>query len=107
MTITGLLPQLEQRVSREAPFSNLRSKVVSRRGSTDLYGVLLHGERPVDAVQLEVEAARVAHGLALRVAPPQRRHAGLAVAAQRARPLGAQLLHTQGGYTRRAAPTGT
>lgn len=56
-----------------------------------LYGVLLHGERSVDVVQLVVEAARVAHRLAVRVAPPQRRGGGLAVGARHARSLGAHL----------------
>lgn len=46
-----------------------------------LYAVLAHGQRPVDAVQLEVEAARVADGLAVVVAPPQGGGAGAAVGA--------------------------
>ena len=44
-------------------------------------GVLLHGEGPARVVQLEVQATRVAHRLALRVAPPQRRLGGAAVGA--------------------------
>lgn len=42
-------------------------------------------------MQLVVEAARVADGLALRVAAPQRRGGGVAVAARHARPLRAHL----------------
>lgn len=58
---------------------------------SNLYGVLLHGDGAVDVVQLVVEAARVAHGLAVRVAAPQRRGRGLAVGARHARPLRAHL----------------
>lgn len=35
-----------------------------------LNAVLAHRQRPVDAVQLEVEAASVAHGLAVVVPAP-------------------------------------
>lgn len=42
-------------------------------------------------MQLEVEAARVAHGLALHVAAPQRRGGRVAVGARHAGPLGAHL----------------
>lgn len=52
-----------------------------------LYRVLLHGDRPRDVVQLVVEAARVADGLAVRVAAPQRRGRRLAVGARHAGPL--------------------
>lgn len=68
-----------------------------------LYGVLLHGERAVDVVQLVVEAARVADGLALRVAAPQRRGGGAAVDALHARPLRAHLQQTA-GQDRRGGP---
>lgn len=48
--------------------------------------VLLHGEGPVDAMQLEVEATRVAHGIARRVASPQGRGARLAIRATQPTP---------------------
>lgn len=50
-------------------------------------------------MQLEVEAAGVADGLALRVAAPQRRGGGLAVGAQHAGPLRAHL-HAHAHVTR-------
>ena len=37
-------------------------------------------------MQLVVESARVAHGLSVVVAPPERRHGRLAVGTRRARP---------------------
>lgn len=46
-----------------------------------LYAVLLHCERSVDAVQFEVEATRVTHGLAGSVSAPQGCRVGGAVAA--------------------------
>lgn len=50
--------------------------------------VLPHGQRSVHAVQLEVEAASVAHGLALVVAPPKGRGAGAAIRATQTQPPG-------------------
>lgn len=44
-----------------------------------LDAVLAHGQRTTDAVQLEVQAARVADGLALVVAAPQGGSPGAAV----------------------------
>lgn len=70
------------------------------RKGRHLYGVLLHGERAVDVVQFEVEAARVAHCLTLHVAAPKRRRGGVAVRARHAWPLRAHL-HTKRGLVRR------
>lgn len=42
---------------------------------------------PTHVVQLEVQAASVAHGLAVGVAPPQSRRARVAVGAKCSRPL--------------------
>ena len=53
-----------------------------------LNAVLAHRERSVDAVQLEVEAASVAHRLALVVAPPEGGGAGSAIRAAQAQPPG-------------------
>lgn len=44
--------------------------------------VASHRVRPIDAVQLEVEPASVAHHLALHVAPPDCRRGGAAVGAR-------------------------
>ena len=49
--------------------------------STHLNAVLLHGQGTVDAVQLEVQAAGIAHRLTHRVASPQRRRVGMTVGA--------------------------
>lgn len=49
-----------------------------------LNAVLAHGERPVHAVQLVVQAASVAHGLSLGVAAPQRRRRRAAIGAAQA-----------------------
>jgi len=49
-----------------------------------LDAVLAHGQRPANAVQLEVQTARVADGLALVVAPPQGGGPGAAVGAAEA-----------------------
>ena len=51
-----------------------------------LDAVLAHGQRSVDAVQLVVQSARVAHGFALGVATPQRRRRRAAVGAAQAQP---------------------
>ena len=48
-----------------------------------LYGVLDQGAGAVAAVQFEVEAARVAHAVAVLVAPPERGLGVLAVGAHR------------------------
>lgn len=37
-----------------------------------LYSLLFHGERPVDVMQFVVEAAGVAHGVSVCIAPPER-----------------------------------
>lgn len=54
--------------------------------------ILLHSQGAVDAVQLVVQTAGVAHSLAVCVAPPQRRHRRVAVSARHAWPLRAHLL---------------
>lgn len=48
---------------------------------TYLNAVLLHGQGTVDAVQLEVQTAGIAHRLTHRVASPQRRRIGMTVGA--------------------------
>lgn len=53
-----------------------------------LDAVLPHRQGPVHAVQLEVEAASVANGLALVVAPPKGGGAGAAVGAAQPQPPG-------------------
>jgi hypothetical protein len=54
-------------------------------GASHLNGVLLHGQRPVDSVQFEVEAARIAHRFTLIVTSPQRRGGGAAVGTSQSR----------------------
>ena len=49
-----------------------------------LYALFLHRQRAVDAVQLEVETARVTHRLAFVVATPQCRRRRVAVGALQA-----------------------
>ena len=53
-----------------------------------LYAVLPHGQGSVDTVQLEVEAAGIAHGLALVVSPPERGVGCPAVCAAQTHPPG-------------------
>ena len=55
--------------------------------------VFPHGEGSVDAVQLVVEAARVAHGLAVVVSPPQGGRGRAAVGAAQADAPGGGLEH--------------
>lgn len=56
-----------------------------------LDAVLAHGQRTVDAVQFVVEAARVAHRLAVRIAAPQSRHRRGAVGTAQSQPTGCTL----------------
>lgn len=60
-----------------------------------LDAVLAHGKGPVDAVQLEVETARVADGLSLVVAAPQGGGARAAVGAAQAQAPGRRLKFQQ------------
>ena len=54
-------------------------------GASHLNGVLLHGQRPVDSVQFEVKAARIAHRFTLVVTSPQRRGGRAAVGTSQTR----------------------
>lgn len=56
-----------------------------------LYRVLLHRERSIDPVQLEVKTARIADGLTVSVASPERGCARVTVTARHARSLRAHL----------------
>lgn len=79
---------------RRGSSSILRSGAADRRvgglhGSlwlslSSLNAVLLHGVRPVHAVQFEIKAARVANRLARSVSAPQRRHRRLTITARSA-----------------------
>lgn len=55
--------------------------VMAGAAAARVYGVAAHGRGARHAVQLEVQAARVAHHLAARVAPPYCRGVSAAVAA--------------------------
>lgn len=68
--------------------SGVRLRRLFRLAFPRLNAVLAHRQRSVDAVQLEVEAAGVAHRLALVVAPPEGGGAGSAIRAAQAQPPG-------------------
>jgi len=70
------LRYFEQQELRPVIWNNQFSKTY-----THLNAVLLHGQGTVDAVQLVVEAACIAHWLTHRVASPQRRRVGMTVGA--------------------------
>lgn len=58
-----------------------RTSIVLWFSLTLLYTLLLHGEWAVHVMQLEIEPAGIADGVALVVASPKRRRVGLTVGA--------------------------
>lgn len=63
--------------------------------------VLFHGQWPIDSMQFEVESARVANGLALIVATPQRRGRRGAIGAPQAQTSCRRLLETRQTYDKK------